>query len=100
MKTFYLVMFVVVTLFVTGDGFNPDSYSPSRLEVDKAVTRQEYYGPELGKIYKNRFGVTYFNKVYPKMIKFESVFFTSLGNPIVFLPLYAVLAYLGYKKYS
>ena len=99
MRAFYLATFVIVIFFFIGGGFSPESYRLTRIESDKLITRQEYYGEDLGKIYKNRFGVIYFNKVYPSLTKFESVFFSSLDKPFVFLTLYGLLAFPGYKRF-
>ncbi len=80
--------------------FDPNIYVPTPLEVDRTITRQEYLGEGLEKIYKNRFGVIYFNKIYPAQMKFNSVFFGDLGSAFVFLPLYMSLFYFGFKKFN
>ena len=43
----------------------------SALEIDRNITRQQYFGEGLGKIYGNRFGIYYFNKVYPRFLKLK-----------------------------
>jgi|SRR3989344_9395339 len=70
----------------------------SALEIDKNATRQEYFGDGLGRIYKNRIGVTFFSKIYPRLIKFESNFFSYFNDEYIYVPLFASLVYLGYKQ--
>lgn len=98
MKIFTILFLIVFFAFWFGGGLNSSSYQLSRLEIDKNATRQAYYGPALGKIYENRVGVFYFGKIFPKQIKAESVFFNVLNKVWIFLPLYLILVYLGYKK--
>ena len=99
MKKVILPVLFILVLFVFRNIFNPSVYLPTPLEVDRTVTRQEYLGDGLGKIYKNRFGVTFFNKIYPTQMKFESIFFADLGSGFVFIPLFGSLLYFGYKKF-
>ena len=70
----------------------------SALEIDKNITRQQYLGDDLGKLYKNRYGVTFFSEVYPKYIKVESISFSLFENVYIYIPLYCLLIYFGYKR--
>lgn len=79
MKNFFLIFLFVTLLFSLKSSFNPKTYKFSALEIDKNVTRQQYLGEGLGKIYKNRFGVNFFNNIYPRLQKFEFNFFSNLG---------------------
>lgn len=100
MKIAVSLTLLIFGFFIFKNIFDPSSYTPSPLEKDKNFTRQEYLGDGLGKIYKNRFGVTYFNKIYPTQMKFESIFFSDLGSGFVFVPLFGFLLYLGRKKFN
>lgn len=71
----------------------------SALEVDKNLTRQNYLGSGLGKVYGNRFGIYYFTNTYPMLMKLESNFFSSLNNGFIYIPIFILLIYLGGKKY-
>lgn len=100
MKKYIFIILFILSLIFFRNIVDSKNYIFSPLEIDKTLTRQEYLGDGLGKIYKNRFGVAYFNKIYPIMTKFESNFFADLGDGIVFIPLIGALIYLGYKKYN
>jgi len=100
MKIIISIAFFILIAFSLRNIFDPNIYIPSGLEADRTFTRQEYLGEGLGKIYKNRFGVTYFNKIYPTLMKFESNFFSGLGNGLIYVPLFGFLLYLGLKKFN
>lgn len=100
MRKYILLVYFVLTLFLLLNILNPKKYLLSGLEADRNFTRQEYLGDNLGKVYKNRFGVVFFNKIYPKFIKLESNFFSDLGNIFVFVPLFGILLYAGLKKFN
>ena len=70
----------------------------SALEIDRNITRQQYFGEGLGKIYGNRFGIYYFSKVYPRFIKLETNFFGFFQSPIIYMSLFVLLIYYGLKK--
>jgi len=70
----------------------------SALEIDRNITRQQYFGEGLGKIYGNRFGIYYFSKVYPRIIKLETNFFEFFQSPIIYMSLFVLLVYFGLKK--
>jgi nitrogenase molybdenum-iron protein alpha/beta subunit len=100
MRIFYLVASIIIVLFIFGGGLDLSSYKQSTLEADRNITRQEYYGSELGKIYKNRFGLAYLNKIYPVGTKIESVFFSSIDSAAFYFSLFSFLIFIGYKKHS
>jgi len=91
------VFFIIVFSLVRA--INPKNYSFTPLEVDRNVTRQEYFGEGLGKIYKNRFGVIYFSNIYPRQMKLQTIFFSSYDNPVVYMALYASILLLGIKRF-
>lgn len=100
MKVITPIILIVLIVVSFKNLIDPNIYTPSSLEADMTFTRQEYLGNGLGKIYKNRFGVTFFNKVYPVLMKFESNLFSDLGNGFVFVPLFGYLVYSGLKKFN
>lgn len=97
MKKVFLIVVFLFLIFVFKGGMNKASYKYSALEIDKQLTRQQYYG-DLGKIYKNRFGVFGFTKIYPAIAKFENVFYSGLDNPYIYISLYGILFYWGIRK--
>lgn len=98
MKVIILITSFLIFAFILGRGFNSISYKPSKLETHRVFLRSQYFGEGLGKIYKNRFGLFYFDKVFPVKVRFETVFFSSLDPVLIFLPLYGFLFFRGYKK--
>ncbi len=93
-----IIIFVLFTLLFSKQIFSTESYKYSRLEVDKNLHRRKYLGEGLGIIYKNKFGLGLFNYIYPGLMKTESVLFSGLDNPILFVTLYGTLIYFGLKK--
>lgn len=98
MRVFILVISFLFIAFVLHGGLRPASYKPTRLQTHQVFLRTQYFGEGLGKIYKNRFGIFYFDKVFPVKAKFETIFFSGLDSVLIFLPLYCFLFYRGYKK--
>lgn len=91
MKKIILIIILLTILFSF-------KYNFSALEIDRNVTRQEYFGNGLGKIYKNRFGVYFFTKVYPRFMKFESSLFSKFESVFIYMPIFGLLIYLGSKQ--
>ncbi len=98
MKKIILIIILLIGLYSSRNMLNPKTYMLSPLEIDKNITRQEYLGNGLGKIYKNRFGIVYFNNIYPRLAKFESNLFSGFGNVLFYIPLIVFLIYFGSKK--
>lgn len=100
MKKTILIIILLIGLYSSRNMLNPKTYILSSLEIDKNITRQEYLGNGLGKVYRNRFGVVYFNNIYPRLAKFESNLFSGFGNVFFYMPLVGFLIYLGFEKYA
>lgn len=98
MKKIILIVILLIGLYSSRHLLNPKAYQLSPLEIDRNITRQEYLGNGLGKIYKNRFGVFYFSNMYPKLTKFETNLFTGFGYAFFYMPLIGFLIYFGSKK--
>ena len=98
MKVYILIISFLFIVFVLHGGSRPASYEPSRLETHQVFLRTQYFGEGLGKIYKNRFGIFYFDKVYPLEAKFQNIFFFGLNPVLIYLPLYGFLFFWGYRE--
>jgi hypothetical protein len=99
MKKHLSVLLILFLVIIFGILINR-SGNFSALETDRNKTRQEYLGNGLGRIYKNRIGLYYFNNVYPKTMKFEISLFTFFNKPYIYISIFGVLAYFGLKKYA
>ena len=100
MKKIIFIFILLTGIYSSRHLLSPKTYQLYPLEIDRNITRQEYLGNGLGKIYKNRFGVLYFSNIYPKTTKFESNLFSGFGNAIFYVPLIGFLIYFGSKKYE
>jgi hypothetical protein len=100
MKKVLLILIIVPVIIFILDLFGSKTYSFSKLEIDRNVTRQEYYGDGLGRIYKNRLGVTFFNGIYPRLNKFQTKFFSDLSSGFIFILFYTLLVILGLRKFN
>ncbi|MFZ3301997.1 MAG: hypothetical protein WA152_04765 [Microgenomates group bacterium] len=97
-KTFILLLtlfFAFYMLNVIERSF--DNYS--QIEIGNNFSRREYLGNELGIFYKNRVGLYYFDNVYPRLAKINSLTFAGLESRIIYVPLIVFIMYLGFKKY-
>ena len=100
MKRYITIIFIILLLLFLVESKNKIN-NFSALEIDKNITRQEYLGNGLGKIYRDRYGVVFFKDMYPKLIKLESSFFTIFESPLIYLPIFGLLICFGSKyKYE
>lgn len=90
------IILIIVLLTI----FSSFKYNFSALEIDRNITRQEYLGNGLGKIYKNRIGVYFFTKVYPRFMKFESSLFSKFESVFIYMPIFGLLTFLGWRKHE
>jgi hypothetical protein len=100
MKILISVFLFLSVTFILNRGVSSSSYEFSRLEIHRIFLRSQYFGEGLGRVYKNRFGVYYFDKLYPVQTKLQSVFFSSLDPILIFFPLYGFLLIKGFKKFK
>lgn len=61
-------------------------FSISTMDSIRIRERQQYYANELGKVYKNRFGIIYFDTLRPVFSKISSNFFSPLDLSLYFSP--------------
>lgn len=97
MKKYYFITVTAIVLVGFALLVNKSNHF-SALEIDKNITRQEYLGSGLGRIYGNRIGVYYFTNVYPKFVKVEQGFFFLFNNPFVYMTIFGSIAYFGWRK--
>ena len=69
-----------------------NSFDKSLIEIYKKGTpliskRQEYFSRELGKIYRNRYGIFYFNKIEPVLFKYLNNISYAIDLQTYFLPI-------------
>lgn len=100
MKIIISIALFLAIVFSFRNIFDPKIYQFSALEIDRNLTRREYIGGGLKKVYKNRLGVVIFNDIYPRVMKFETIFFSDMSNTVLYIPLFGFLLYLGNKKYQ
>lgn len=96
-KIYTLILLVITILFVP---ILIKSNNFSALEIDRNITRQQYLGQGLGRIYGNRLGIYFFKTVYPRATKLEINLFTIFGNIYLYTPLFIGLGYFGWKKHA
>lgn len=93
------IFLILLLLLIVGFSLSSNiSNRFSALEIDKNTTRQEYLGNGLGKLYKNRIGVYYFTKIYPKFFKIEQNFFLLFNSPLIYMTIFGSTAYFGWKN--
>lgn len=98
MKKIILICILLIGVYSSRHLLSSKTYRLSPLEVDKNITRQEYLGNSLGKIYKNRYGVFFFKEVSPRFVKFESNLFSIFDKPFIYMPILILIIYVGFKK--
>lgn len=99
--TFILLLILCTHLIISH--FDKNIFSISDIDLQKIGKRHEYYAKELGKIYKNRIGIFYFNNLGLSISKIINNLFSNLDfyfyfpskYPILWSPLFIVgLLYL------
>lgn len=100
MKKLFVLILLVVSILVFKDVFDRGVYNFSPIEIGNNFSRQEYLGNQLGRIYKNRYGIFYFDNIYPNAQKLKTVLFSSLGNKLIYVPFIVFLVYAGIKKHG
>ena len=100
MKKYLVLVYSILLIVVAKNLVDSTSCLPSNLELDLNHTRREYLGNGLGLIYKNFFGVIFFNNLYPVVMKFERSFFSDLSKPLIYISLFVSLFYMGHKRHN
>lgn len=84
-------IFVFIILFSLGsvllvNNFDKNVFSISTIESIRIRERQQFYASELGKVYKNRIGIFYFDKLRFIFGKIGNNFFSALDLSLYFSP--------------
>lgn len=91
-----LIILLMTSIYLLTNYFDKEISSPSTIESVKIIQRRQFYAPELGKIYTNRFGIYYFDNLRLIFNKLSSNFFSSMDLSIYFSP----RTFIDREKYS
>ena len=83
-KFLSVITFIVLSVFLLKNTFDTNLLYVSPLEKDKLTNRFEYYAKGLGKIYRNRIGVSLHYEVTPYLFKFQRNLFYNLDPNLYF----------------
>lgn len=72
------VLLSIIAVYLLTNNFDKNIFKNSDLENIKIFERREYYSKELGKIYRNRFGLYYFNNLRLYFNKLNENLFSNL----------------------
>lgn len=93
-----LVIFLLLAfagLFLLMNYLNHNLLTTSEIGKIRIEQRRNYYSQELGKLYGNKVGIFYFDKLKPDISKIQTEFFSSLDWNIYFSP----KQLLSYEKF-
>ncbi|HCE31192.1 MAG: B-glycosyltransferase, glycosyltransferase family 2 protein [Candidatus Daviesbacteria bacterium GW2011_GWB1_39_5] len=71
-----LVFLILISFY---KDFDRTFFYPTQLEISTQAFRHEYFALELGKLYKNRIGITYMQSALPLASKFNRNMFSHLA---------------------
>lgn len=80
----FLVFTLILVLISAKGAFDESIFSKSALDTQQINKRHEFYARELGKIYTNRFSITYFKQYSSSLYKLQSNFFANLDPNLYF----------------
>lgn len=89
-------LLVILSLFLIFSYFNKNLFSISQTDLIRTEQRKNFYANELGKIYRNRFGIFYFDKLRLNLSKIQEAFFTPMEWSLYFSP----RRFKDYEKFS
>lgn len=81
-----LIILLMTSIYLLTNYFDKEISSPSTIESIKIRQRRQFYAPELGKIYTNRFGIYYFDNLRLIFNKLSSNFFSNMDLSVYFSP--------------
>lgn len=81
-----LILLLMMSIYLLTNYFDKEISSPSTIESVKIIQRRQFYAPELGKIYTNRFGIYYFDNLRLVFNKLSSNFFSNMDLSVFFSP--------------
>lgn len=81
-----LLIFFTLILFLVNvkEASSENILIPSALDIQQLNKRHEFYANSLGKIYTNRFSLTYFKEYNPLLYKLNRNFFANLNPNLYF----------------
>lgn len=88
-KKIQVALFTILaglSIFLLATSFNKEIFYISDYEKIMQKNRKEYFGAELGRIYGNRVGIFYFDKIRPVAGKISTNFASNLDLGKYFLP--------------
>lgn len=83
-KTLALVVFAILSLFLLRSTVDTNLKYISPLEKNRLTMQQEYFGPSLGRLFKNRFGLYLHYDFLPYVAKYERNFAYNLDPNLYF----------------
>ncbi|MBU1000123.1 hypothetical protein KKE78_01845 [Patescibacteria group bacterium] len=103
-KLFLLLLTLTTVLFfiTVRKAFDESIFRNSALDIQQYNKRHEFYANDLGKIYKNKFTLTYFKEYNLPITKLQSNFFVNLDPNLYFFESHPRerLGVEEFKKYS
>ena len=73
-----IIIFFIISIFSLKKGSDRGIFIIQPLERDQIEKRHEYYANNLGRLYKNRFALTYFKRIYPVFMHLQKNLFSNL----------------------
>ncbi|MBU1032148.1 hypothetical protein KKE03_04495 [Patescibacteria group bacterium] len=103
-KLFLLLLTLTAVIFFVSirEAFDESIFRNSALDIQQYNKRHEFYAHDLGKIYKNRFSLTYFKNFNFPLAKLQRNFFSNLDPNLYFFASHPRerLGVDEFKKYS
>lgn len=91
-----LILFIFIGILILKDNIDPRLTSTTAVETYQAKDRHEYYSEGLGKLYRNRIGLFYFNQLRPVFTNLSQNvsntldFSRTFTYPLLFVPLFII----------
>lgn len=80
------IIFVVLSFSLYRNRFDKNVFSSSTVESIQTEERRQFYSNEIGKIYRNRVGILYFDTLRLYSNKISNNFFSALDLSLYFSP--------------
>lgn len=115
LKVIFLVALIFISAYSMLVSFDRQLFSTSKLQSVQIKDRKEFYASELGSLYRNKYGIYYFDKVRPSVNKYinniaalvdiNGLFLIGFGEnqlqtrfPIFFLPFMVIGLFIFLSK--
>lgn len=80
------IIFLVFSFFLLINHFDKNAFSISTVESIRIEERKQFYANDMGKIYRNRIGILYFDTLRLYSNKISNNFFSALDLGLYFSP--------------